>query len=329
MRGFIGKILGYLGASHELHIKRNVVTYGICVIIATVLWFLNALNKEYTTEITYPIKYTELPKGKLLVSEPPKEMTLAIKAHGFALLRYSISTSFLPIVLNVSSLLDKKDLLEYTINTSEIKDRISTQLNTDIQLISIKPESITFKFSRFESKRVPVIPRVEYTLKRQYMLKNDISVTPNHVAISGPVSILDTLKAVYTEPISLKNLSKEVTKTVSFEEIYGTQINENDAKVKIEVERFTESKKTVPLVVKNLPDSLLIRLFPHSIDVTFDVGLSRYEVVSDTSFSFYVDYNQIKTNPASLKIEIERSPRHIKDLVFTPETVEYLIEKKK
>ena len=152
MRGFIGKILGYLGASHELHIKRNVVTYGICVTIATVLWFLNALNKEYTTEITYPIKYTELPKGKLLVSEPPKEMTLAIKAHGFALLRYSISTSFLPIVLNVSSLLDKKDLLEYTINTSEIKDRISTQLNTDIQLISIKPESITFKFSRFESK---------------------------------------------------------------------------------------------------------------------------------------------------------------------------------
>ena len=48
MRGFIGKILGYLGASHELHIKRNVVTYGICVTIATVLWFLNALNKEYT-----------------------------------------------------------------------------------------------------------------------------------------------------------------------------------------------------------------------------------------------------------------------------------------
>ena len=132
MRGLIGKILSYFGASHELHIKRNVVTYGICVIIATVLWFLNALNKEYTTEITYPIKYTDFPKGKLFVSEPPKEMTLAIKAHGFALLRYSISTSFLPIVLNVNSLLDKKDQLEYTVNTSEIKDRISAQLNTDI-----------------------------------------------------------------------------------------------------------------------------------------------------------------------------------------------------
>ena len=73
MRGFIGKILGYFGASHELHIKRNVVTYGICVIIATVLWFLNALNKEYTTEITYPIKYTELPKENCSFPSRPKK----------------------------------------------------------------------------------------------------------------------------------------------------------------------------------------------------------------------------------------------------------------
>lgn len=88
-------------------------------------------------------------------------------------------------------------------------------------------------------------------------------------------------------------------------------------------------RKTVPLVIKNLPDSLLIRLFPHSIDITFDVGLSRYEVVSDTSFSFSVDYEQIKDNPASLKIMLDKQPGHIKDLIFTPETVEYLIEKKK
>jgi len=329
MRGFIGKISGFFGASHESDIKRNVITYGICVIIATVLWFLNALNKEYTTEITYPVKYTDFPKGKLLVSEPPKEIALTIKAHGFALLRYSISTSFLPIVLNVNSLIDRQDVLEYNVPTSELKDRISTQLNSEIQLSNIKPEVIAFKFSRFESKKVPVTPRVDYTLKRQFMLKNDISVLPDSVEICGPASILDTLDTVYTLPISLKDLSKDVTKTVSFEEIYGTQLDANDAKIKIEVERFTESKKTVPLVVKNLPDSLLIRLFPPSIEVTFDVGLSHYEVVSDTSFSFSVDYEQIKDNPTALDIIAEKQPDHIKDLIFKPETVEYLIEKKK
>lgn len=329
MRGFIDKIIGYFKSHHELHIKRNVITYGVCLVIATILWFLNTLNKEYITELTYPIRYSDLPKGKLLVSEPPKNMTLEIKAHGFALLRYSIGTSFLPIVVNVNSLLDRKDLLEYTINTADIKERISTQLNSDIKLLSIKPETITFKFSKFESKKVPVIPQVNYSLKRQYMLKNDISVTPDYVEISGPASILDTLKGVYTSPIKLKDLSKDVTKNVSFAEIPGTQISESDAKVKVEVERFTESKKKATIKVNNLPDSLLIRLFPQNIDFTFDIGLSRYESVSDTSFSFSVDYEQIATNPAALRINVDKQPPHIKSLVLMPESVEYLIEKKK
>ena len=141
----------------------------------------------------------------------------------------SIGTSFLPIVVNVSSLVDKKDLLEYTINTEDIKERIASQLNSDIKLIKVKPETITFKFSQFGSKKVPVIPQVDYTLKRQYMLKNNISVIPNEVEISGPASILDTLKGVYTSPLKLKELSKDVTKNVSFEEIPGTQISENGA----------------------------------------------------------------------------------------------------
>ena len=81
MRGIIDKIVNFFKSHHDLHIKRNVITYGVCLIIATVLWFLNTLNKEYTTELTYPIRYTDLPKGKLLVSEPPKNMTLEIRAH--------------------------------------------------------------------------------------------------------------------------------------------------------------------------------------------------------------------------------------------------------
>lgn len=329
MRGIIDKIVNFFKSHREFHIKRNVITYGICVVIATILWFLNTLNKEYTTEITYPIRYADLPKGKMLVSEPPKNMTLEIKAYGFALLRYSIGTSFLPIVLNVSSLIEKQDLLEYTISTAEIKERISAQLNSDIKLLNIKPETITFKFSRFESKRVAVIPQVSYSLKRQYMLKNDISVTPDSVDIIGPASILDTLKGVYTEPLKLKDLSKDITKNVSFVNIYGTQIETEEAKVKIEVERFTESKKNVPIMIKNLPDTLLIRLFPQSVDVTFDVGLSRYETVADTSFSLSIDYKQVATNPEALRINVDRQPSHIKSLMLTPETVEYLIEKKK
>lgn len=332
MQSIKTKIISYIRQHRKIPLQQNVATYGVCLVIATALWFLNALNKTYVTEISYPVKYTDFPKGKLLVSELPEEMTLEIKAHGFALLRYKISTAFQPIVFNVNSysngVIEKNDLLSFTVTTAEVKERINSQLNQDIELLNIKPESVTFEFSRFQTKTVPVIPQVTYTLKHQYILRKDITVTPDSLQIEGPASIVDTLRAIYTKPVKYTKLSKSVDKKIKLQDINGLQVDIKDVRLQIEVERYTEARKTVPLGVKNLPDSLQIRLFPSSIDITFDVGLSNYDIVTDTSFVFEVDYDEIKNNPEKLPIHVAKRPHHIKDLLFTPVEVEYLIEKK-
>lgn len=332
MREIKTKIIAYIKQHRKISLQQNVATYGVCLIIATALWFLNALNKTYVTEISYPVKYTDLPKGKLLVSELPKEMTLEIKAHGFALLRYKVSTAFQPIVFNVNSysngVIEKNDLLSFTVNTIEVKERINSQLNQDIELLNIKPESLTFEFSRFESKTLPVIPIVNYTLKHQYILKKDISVTPDSLRVEGPASIVDTLQAIYTKPAEYTRLSKSIDKKIKLQDISGLQLDIKDVRLQIEVERYTEARKTIPLSARNVPDSLQMRLFPNSIDISFDVGLSNYDAVTDTSFVFEVDYNEISASSEKLPIHMAKSPRHIKDLLFTPIEVEYLIEKK-
>ena len=38
----------------------------MCLLIATVLWFLNALSKDYSTTIAYPVKYIDAPKNQFL-----------------------------------------------------------------------------------------------------------------------------------------------------------------------------------------------------------------------------------------------------------------------
>ena len=54
----------------EKYLNRNIVSYLICVVIASILWFLNTLSKDYLTEITYPVKYTNFPAGKYPVPHP-------------------------------------------------------------------------------------------------------------------------------------------------------------------------------------------------------------------------------------------------------------------
>ena len=129
----------------EKYLNRNIVSYLICVVIASILWFLNTLSKDYLTEITYPVKYTNFPAGKYPVAELPTQIQLTVKAKGFALLGHSIRTSFLPITFNVGSycnhaLSDKAGIQEFILNTNDIKDKISSQLNTEIQLQSVGPE---------------------------------------------------------------------------------------------------------------------------------------------------------------------------------------------
>ena len=131
----------------EKYLNRNIVSYLICVVIASILWFLNTLSKDYLTEITYPVKYTNFPAGKYPVAELPTQIQLTVKAKGFALLGHSIRTSFLPITFNVGSycnhaLSDKAGIQEFILNTNDIKDKISSQLNTEIQLQSVAPEEM-------------------------------------------------------------------------------------------------------------------------------------------------------------------------------------------
>ena len=316
---------------HHIPIDRNILTYGICVVIATILWFLNALNKDYTAEISYPVKYTDFPKGKHLISELPKHIILEVNAKGFALLGYKVSTSFLPITFNVNTYskhrLENKNVLDYTINTSEIMDKISSQLSQDIKLQNIRPETIEFKFSRAVTKMVPILPNVNYTLKRQYILKNKFSVTPDSILVSGPATIMDTLKYIRTKPIRFKELSKKTSATTNLAEITELDFEDPDILIEADVERFTESKRTLPVKVRNLPDSLNIRLFPDNINVTFEIGLSNYDKISDTDFELVIDYNECK-NTSFLNIVAEKMPPFIQNLTIVPQKVEYILEAK-
>ncbi|WP_251620479.1 YbbR-like domain-containing protein [Odoribacter lunatus] len=315
----------------HLQLDRHVITYGICVVIASVLWFLNALNKDYSSQISYPVKYTDFPQGKYLVSTPPQRITLEVKAKGFALLAHKIKTSFRPIVIPINSLsnkiLEQSDVFEYTFPLQNIKDKISSQLNTYIKLSSIQPEKIEFIFSPAVSKKVAVRPVVQYSLKQLYILKDGILCTPDSIKVSGPALIIDTLKYVYTKPWDAGEIKRELSKTVSLAPMPGVQFNDTPIRLDMSLERYTEGNKTIPIKVLNLPSSMDIKLFPNTVEVSYEIGLSKYDLVQDEDFSFTVDYRKIKSG-SLLPVQATRFPAYIQELKYSPQKVEFILEPK-
>lgn len=317
---------------HRIHLDGNILSYTICVVIAAILWFLNALNKDYTSEISYPVKYTDLPQGKYLVSSLPETITLEVKAKGFALLGYRISTSFLPMTLDVNAYsnhsLEKNNVLEYTLRLNDIKDKLNNQLSSDIKLLDIKPREIHFKFSHAESRKIPVVPVVAYNLKKQYILKGKIDTDPDSVLISGPALVVDTLKYIPTERWEAGEIGKDISRNIRLDIPPNLTSEEKEVKVNIRLEKFTEARKTIPIRIDALPDSLTIRLFPAFVEVTYEIGLSMYDRIKDKDFDFAVDFRPGNTSDF-LTVKAKKIPSFIKNLTFTPQKVEYILEKNK
>ena len=314
----------------QASLNRNIFNYLVCVIIASVLWFLNTLNQEYTTEVNYPIKYINIPEDKYPSTKLPSHLQLNIQAKGFTLIGYAIKTSFSPLILNFegyNDLLQKKDdLYHLTIKTNDIKDKLSSQIGPDVKLTSIHPEKIDFNLSKATQKRVIITPNIDYTLKRQYIL-NQVKLTPDSVLVSGPANIIDTLQQVYTNSWQLKNISKSTNKELNLKPIENCHLHIEKTKATLEIEQFTEGRKEINITPKHVPDSINIRLFPNKVTITYEVGLSKYKEVTEKDFEFTVEFPKSADIP-HLGIQVGKKPTFIKNLNITPQKVEYLLEKK-
>ena len=67
------------------NIKQDsrVIIFLICLLISTILWFLNALGKNYDTTLEFPVKYINPPENQFIANSPPENLVLKVNAHGF------------------------------------------------------------------------------------------------------------------------------------------------------------------------------------------------------------------------------------------------------
>lgn len=327
------KLKGYFN-KEKITSNKKLLVYLFFVGLSTIFWFLNALSKEYTTSINYPVYYINFPENKVLTNDLPKKLSLRVSAYGFDLLRYKLSTAFLSNPFDVNKYTNKRiegsSLNNYTLLTSNIKERIEKELSTGIRLEAISPDTIRFQFSPILEKKVPVVLDLKLNYEQQFMKGGAILPEFDSILVKGPQSLIDSIHIAKTELLELSGLKKDTKKEVDFEKIEGVSFSPKKLTVNIPVERFTEANKNVSIKVDNLPDSVLLRLFPGDVKLSYFVGMNKYENITEDHFDVRVDYLEaIQGDGNKLKVELKRSPDFVSNVRFYPQTVTFLIEKRK
>jgi hypothetical protein len=314
-------------------IDRDVIVFAFFLLLSFIFWYLNSLGKNIESDLKYPVRYINLPKERVLSADLPPRLDLNLKGPGYSILKLKLSGSRAPLILDFSTINYRRvtgsKTLSYYILSSGLIPKLKSQLRTECEINSIKPDTLFFSFDRIIAKTVPVIPDIEVQTERQYSVKGNIKVTPDSVILTGPKHIVDTVENVRTRFKRITGVDETITRSIMLRTSREYSVSVKKVMLTIPVEQFTEAEIRVPVKIINSRDTINVRIFPDEVTIRCQVAVSDYSQFKERPFEVVIDLNKIDLNSTDkIPVEIPNVPPFVNSLIVTPSKVDFLIEKR-
>ena len=292
------------------------------------MWFLITLSKEYTTTLTFPVSYINIPQDKLLQNKPTKQIDVIVKSSGFNIISSRFSNK--SITLNASSL-QKNSLDRYYFLIKKQKNNIQKQLHSAVLLQEVVIDTIYLDIGSLVSKKVPLKANLDINYSIGYDVLETVTIKPDSILISGPEVQIKNIKSINLKELKLKDVRAD------FSEKREILLPKNSKNIKVQssfavitgkVEKFTEGTLEVPFKISNLPEGLEITTLNKTVEVVFVVSLSNFNKINENFFEIVCDYNVSKKNNLGYLIpKVIGKPDYVKSFKLMPNKIDFLIQK--
>lgn len=304
--------------------SREFFVFLFFFLIAGAFWLLQTLNSDYEAEFSIPIRLKNVPNNVVLTSEPPSELHIKVKDKGTVLLNYMLGKSFFPVNLDFGDYHGRNNHVR--IYSSEFEKKILSQLNASTHLLSVKPDTLEYIYATGKSKLIPVALAGKVSAGRQYYISDTI-YKPDSVLVYAPAHILDTITTAYTQRLELNNISDTLHRRVSLAKVEGAKFVPNVVDLTFPVDIYTEKTVEVPLYGINFPADKVLRAFPSKVQITFQVGLSRFKKIKADDFLINVSYEELlKLGSDKYTVKLKTIPHGVSHIRIVPGQVDFLIE---
>jgi hypothetical protein len=143
-------------------INRDVVVFIFFLLLSFIFWYLNSLGKEIESGIVYPVKYSNLPKERIIIEDTPGRLNLFLKGPGYSILKLKLSRNRTPLVVDISRVNYKRvpgsKAMNYFIITSGLAKGFLVQLKSGCEIVSIRPDTLFFTLEKGGANSVELTP---------------------------------------------------------------------------------------------------------------------------------------------------------------------------
>ena len=285
----------------------------LCFSTAATFWFFNALNKEYTTQIDYPVKLVFDRDSLVALRDPPDEIPINVTGGGWQLLKSTISVDVEPVILKPDNPVQTQFL-----TANNLLPIFSNQLK-DLNINYIAIDTIVFKIDPFKDRNLRIkLDSTSIQLRENFHITSVVFLEPDSVNFRGPASLINQLPEVFMVSLSDKNIDNGYDEELSLDLFSPSLIKKNPEVIHIsfEVEEFVEQTETLNVEMVNFPYDSSVCILNSSIEATFNIQRSQRNNMKKEDFLIIADLNDVHAADSSITIEVMDLPNYIKDIVF-------------
>lgn len=306
-------------------IPRNGSVFMGSLLLATVLWFLFYLSRDFSLKVWVPIRLMDTVSSLKLNRGGIYPVLIRIQGRAWLINQYENLKKKDPLVI--------KGNFKFR-NSLKIRNyylEINNQLPSGIQCEDILTDSLILKKMVEFSKKIPLQMGYQVSFQKQYYFSNPARIYPDSITIIGSEFLIKGIQSWKLPNIQFNALNHSVDTLIPLtnSRIPDLRILPESARINIHVERFTENLISLPLKILNNEEGKTVSLLPSRVEITYLVPLSYYFTVRENLFETNVDLAEWKKNPGvgKLKVNLVRYPDFIRIVKKDPTIVDFIIYK--
>ncbi|TVR81940.1 MAG: hypothetical protein EA412_02220 [Chitinophagaceae bacterium] len=265
-----------------------------------------------------------MPENLILVSKPVDEIFILTESTGFHLFRHNLRANRLVEV----------DYSKYgrgaLVPVSEILVEFKNQIPGEIRILGVSPEIVYLDFEALLERSVPIDFDYRLDFNQQFDVFGKISLSPDSITVSGPISAIDTIFSWPSKPFEKKNINKSLSGVIEMKKPENELISLSveRAEYNIPVERFTEKVFDIPVEVFTEDDDSekSFSIFPRRVTLSCLLPVSRYEEVLASDFQVFADFSIIDVkSDKRVPVMVNTENEFARNIRVSPSRLEFII----
>ncbi len=289
---------------------------------ATTFWFFNELNKEHTTRLIYPLEF-QFERDSVVIMEPlPQSLKIDVTSGGWNLLRRTFIL-FNPSPITIE--LDNPTLIRFYTRASLLP--IVTDELSELRINYLITDTIFFDIEDKRTRRFKVeIDSAAIDMREDYRITSPITIRPDSITLTGPMSIIDTLSDPYVIALPDARVDDDYEDDIELSMPRRDVMiaDPEDIEVLFSVERFERVTIPIHFDALNFPADSSVVPSQETIDVHFVVKRSDRDRYEERDFGITLDYNLLDEIDSTVIAIMIYSPEEVLEVEIEPEYLKVL-----